>query len=93
VLDSFVFFGPNVVPAAVSFDLRWEATGPAVARGKGKAVAPTDPAAFLGEFAPARATGDCSGAELGFAFRSDPGASTDPRGYAELGQERNGVFL
>jgi hypothetical protein len=38
----------------VSFDLRWEATGPAVVRGKGKAVPPTERAAFLGEFAPAR---------------------------------------
>jgi hypothetical protein len=97
VLDSFEFFGPNVVPASVSFDLRWEATGPAVPRGKGgkkdsPALAPTDPAAFAGEFAPARATGSCSGVELGFAFRSEPGANTD-RGYATLGRERNGVFL
>jgi hypothetical protein len=107
VLDSFEFFGPNVVPATVSFDLRWEATGPAVPRGfikdrdkdKGKNTPapapppPTDPAAFVGEFAPARATGSCSGSELGFAFRSNPGATTYPKGYAELGRERNGVFL
>ena len=92
VIDSFQFFGTDVVPAVVSFDLRWDATGPAVPRGQGRKVAPTDRAAFLGEFAPARATGSCSGSELGFAFRSNPGVSSD-RGYAEVGRERNGVFL
>ncbi len=92
VIDSFQFLGPNVVPAVVSFDIRWETTGPAAALGSGKAVAATDPAAFLGQFAPARSTGSFSGSELGFSFRSDPGVSSD-RGYAELGQERNGSFL
>jgi hypothetical protein len=92
VIDSFQFLGPSVVPASVSFDLRWEATGPAVPRGKGAAVPATDPAAFLGEIAPAQASGSCSGVELGFAFRSDGPAGTE-RGYAQLGRERNGVFL
>ncbi len=93
VIDSFQFLGPSVVPASVSFDLRWEATGPAVPRGLG-AKAPNEkhPAAFLGEIAPARANGSCSGVELGIAFRSDGPASTE-RGYAQLGRERNGVFL
>jgi hypothetical protein len=59
--------------------------------GSGKTVPPTDPAAFLGQFAPARAEATISGSELGFAFRSDS-ASSD-RGFAELGRERNGMFL
>ena len=92
MVDNFVFFGPGAVPATVSVDLRWEATGPAADRGRGPGVPPTDPAAFLGQFAPARATGSCSGAGVGFAFRSDPGASTD-KGYAQVGRERNGGFL
>jgi hypothetical protein len=75
----------------VSFRIRWEATGPAQNLGSGSSVPATDPAAFLGEFAPARAEATISGTELGFAFRSDS-ASSD-RGFAELGRERNGVFL
>ena len=92
VLDRFECFGPATGPAVVSGDLRGETTGPAVARSLGKPVPSTDTRAFLGEVAPARATGDCSGPALGFAIRSDPGASTDGGGSAELGRERSGVF-
>jgi hypothetical protein len=52
-----------------------------------------DPGAFLGEIAPAVSTGWFSGEELGFEFESNRGASTSPRGYAQIGTERNGVFL
>jgi hypothetical protein len=92
VLDSFQFLGPTNVAATVSCKVRWEATGPREPRGRGSAVPPTDPAAFLGRFAPARATGSFSGSEVGFSFRSNPGADTDDT-FAELGPERNGVFL
>jgi hypothetical protein len=92
VLDSFQFGGPVSVPATISLNVTWEATGQRVSRGKGSAVAPTDPAAFLGRFAAARSTASFAGSELGFSFRSDPGVSTD-RGYAEMGTERNGSFL
>jgi hypothetical protein len=90
VLDSFQFLGPNNVAASVSFKVRWEATGPRELRGSGTAVPPTDPAAFLGRFARARATGSFSGSEVGFSFagRGDTGDT-----FAELGPERNGVFL
>jgi len=40
VVDNFVFFGPGAVPATVSVDLRWEATGPAADRGRGPGVPP-----------------------------------------------------
>ena len=92
VIDSFQFLGPTIVPATVSFKVRWEATRPRELRGRGSAVPATDPAAFLGRFAPARATGSFSGSEVGFGFRSNPGADTDGT-FAELGPERNGVFL
>jgi hypothetical protein len=92
VVDSFTFGGQNVIPATVSLRVRWDATEEPVARGSGGAVAPTDPAAFLGRFAKARSTGVFSATELGFSFESDGRASTD-RGFAELGRERNGVFL
>jgi hypothetical protein len=55
-------------------------------------VPPTDPAAFLGRIAAARSTASFVGRQLGFGFRSDPGVSTDGT-YAEMGTERNGVFL
>jgi hypothetical protein len=93
VIDTFQFFGASDTPALVDFRVEWRATGPAVARGMGLAVAPTDPAAFVGNIAPAVSTGTFLGHELGFEFESDKGASTSPRGYAQIGTERNGVFL
>jgi hypothetical protein len=92
VIDSFQFGGPNSVPANVTYSVEWEAIGLAVSVGKGNNVPPTDPAAFRGEFSPAIARGSFSGSELAFSFKADPGASST-RGYAELGRERNGVFL
>jgi hypothetical protein len=92
VVDSFQLGNPIQTPAIVSFRVEWRATGPAEQRGRGTAVPATDPAAFLGEFAIARAIGWFSGAEFGFSFRSEPGVSSD-RGFAELGRERNGRFL
>jgi hypothetical protein len=92
VIDTFQSGGSFLVPATVSFEVKWEATGPSRKRGSGKAVRPKNPAAFRGTFAPARSTGQFSGVELGFSFVSKPGVSSD-RGYAEIGTERNGVFL
>lgn len=93
VVDTFQIFGPNDTPATVDLRVKWEASSPAVARGKGKTVPPTDPAAFLGEIAPAVSTLSVSAEEIGFEFESNEGASSSPRGYAQLGTERNGVFL
>jgi hypothetical protein len=93
VIDTFQFAGTFLVPATVSFKVEWEATGPSRKLGSGNAVPPDDPAAFRGTFAPARSTGRFSGAELGFSFVSKPGASSERGGYAEIGKERNGVFL
>ena len=92
VIDSFQFASPFLAPSTVSFSVEWDAAGPPQHLGSGKAVPATDPAAFLGMFAPARSTGQFSGTELGFSFASKRGASTD-LGYAEIGTERNGVFL
>jgi hypothetical protein len=92
VIESFQFGSGLATPATLSFHIEWRATGPFVDRGKGTAVPPTDPAAFLARFAVARSTAEFEASELGFSFRSDPGVSTD-RGYAQMGRERNGVFL
>jgi hypothetical protein len=92
VLDSFTFGGANQTPATVSLRVEWRAVEPPPQpRRRGSAVAPTDPAAFTGDFAAARSTAWFSGSELGFAFRSEE-AGTD-RGFAQLGRERNGALL
>jgi hypothetical protein len=90
VIDSFQFFGPSQAPASVSLRVEWRAGEPFAEAGKGRAVAPTDPAAFLGSFAPARSTISADGEEWGFAFRA---AATTQRGYAQVGRTRNGVWL
>jgi len=98
VIDSFQFFGPNDQAAQVHFSITWQAVGPSVRRGRGNAVPPDDPAAFRGQIAPARSVGRFGGAQLGFQFTSLPASNADAgpttdRGYAQLGTERNGVFL
>jgi hypothetical protein len=93
VIDTFQFFGPSDTPAVVDFRVEWRATGPAEAVGMGALVPPTDPKAFLGEIAPAVSTISFSAEEIGFRFESDGRASTSPAGYAQIGTERNGVFL
>jgi hypothetical protein len=89
-VNSFQFLGPNNVAATVSLKVSWEATGPAVRRGRGRDVPPTDPTAFPGRVAPARSTGSFSGSNVGFSFAGRGGTDC---GYALLGRERNGVFL
>jgi hypothetical protein len=92
VIDTFVFAGANSTPATLDLSVDWEATGPAQQLGSGESVPPDDPAAFLGTFRQARATATFAGIELGFAFRTRTEATSD-LGFAELGFERNGVFL
>lgn len=93
VLDSFQFFGPNQTPATLSYRVDWTATEPFTDRGRGAAVDPTDPAAFLGRLATARSTCTFSASEWGFSARSDGALDTARGGFAELGRERNGIFL
>lgn len=92
LVETFVFGGPNNVPALASIDVEWDAVEDPVDRGFGASVPATDPGAFLGRFARSRAVGDFSGATLGFEFHSLPGATSD-QAFAEIGTERNGFFL
>ena len=92
LIESFRIFGPSDTPAVLDIAIEWDALADPADRGSGAAVPPTDPAAFLGRFAPAKARGRFSGRELGFSFRSNRGADST-LGYAEIGTERNGVFL
>jgi hypothetical protein len=93
VVDSFEFFGFENTPASVSFRVEWSATGEFAQRGSGAGMPdPTHPAAFSGQIAVASSTGEFSGSELGFGFQSELGAGTTG-GYAQIGRERNGVYL
>jgi hypothetical protein len=92
VIDTFVFLGPNDAAASMSFKVEWDASGPRTEVGAGDDVPPTDPAAFRGRFRRARAEARFSGSEIGFSFRTR-GKATSERGFAQLGEERNGVFL
>lgn len=60
-------------------------------RGEGAAADPTSPAAFLGQFAEARCSGRASAVETGFSFET--GKLTADDFFAEIGDERNGIFL
>ena len=91
LVDNFTLFGPLSIAAQVDIDVLWQATGAPLGRGKGAAVEPTSPAAFTGHFAEARCTGTISGFETGFSFTTGP--LTSDAFFAELGSERNGVFL
>jgi len=91
VIDSFQIFGPNQVPATVSFDITWRATGNVHHLVPGS-IDPTDPSNFAGDLYQATATGSFSGFETNFRFSSDPGATSDGV-FAEMGTERNGSFL
>ena len=95
VIDSFDFGNPAVLegtPGVVSLRVEWQATGPAMQRGKDSTVPATDPAAFVGRFAVAESTAEITGSEFGFSFHSNPGVSTAST-FSELGRERNGSFL
>jgi hypothetical protein len=92
LIDTFTFFGPSDTPAVLSMTIEWEALAEPVPLGAGTAVPPEHPAAFRGQFAAAKSTAHFAGRQLGFSFTSDPGVSTQ-EGYAQIGTERNGVFL
>ena len=83
---------PVTFPATASFQIEWRGKKAQKRRGRGLKVAATDPAAFIGRFRKAKATGTMSGAIEGFSFASvdtPPVTST----FATLGTQRNGVFL
>jgi hypothetical protein len=92
VIESFTIAGQTSTPARVSLSVEWKATGRRRHVGRGDAVDPTDPAAFLGSIAAAFSIGSFEVAEFGFSASSEPGASSE-RGYGLLGTERNGSAL
>jgi hypothetical protein len=92
LIETFTFGGSNDTPAVLDMTIEWDALEDPVRLGSGDAVPPDDPRSFRGRFAAARSKARFAGRQLGFSFVSDPGVSSD-EGYAEVGVERNGVFL
>lgn len=86
VIDDFQFFAPGGVPGTVSIHMKWTASGDVHHHEPGS----TDASNFDGDFRPAVATGTFSGSELGFSFS---GSASSEGMFAEMGHERNGVFL
>jgi hypothetical protein len=82
---------PAGVPATVSFAMTWRATGGMQRAGKGGAVAPTDPLAYLGRLARASARGTFSGTSGTFTFRSN--AKPQKTSFGVLGTEQAGALL
>jgi hypothetical protein len=85
--DNALRDGP-AAKAQVSFDCRWKDP-------IGKTFEVRNPASdqrFAGRFTQTHATVEWSAEEKGFAFRSDP-AATSAAVYAEVGSERNGFFF
>lgn len=76
--------GP-VVPARVSFEVRWSATGPAT-------PVRNDAHGFAGEFRESRTTLAFSTSTDTSKFVSAPAANSKSI-YGFIGRERNGVFL
>jgi hypothetical protein len=90
-IDTLELGGSAAIPARVTWSMEWHATGSFAPLGRGKRAHAKDPDAFTGNFAPAFASGTFAGSELGFSFKSNPGANTT-RGFAEVGFEKNGSF-
>jgi len=82
---------PTDIPATVSFAMTWRATGGMQRAGKGGAVAPTDPLAYLGRLAHASARGTFSGTSGTFTFRSN--AKPQKTIFGVLGTEQAGALL
>ena len=91
LVETFQFGGLLAIPAQVDIQVVWHAIEAPMERGEGTRVDPTDPAAFLGLFAEARSSGHASAIETGFSFKTS--RLTADAFFAEMGEERNGVFL
>ncbi len=92
VLDSFQFFGPNQTPASVSLRVEWRASDGFVPRGKDLSPCrrPIPRRSWATSLSPAR---PASSRAASSGSRSRPAGTPTPGGYAQMGRERNGVFL
>jgi hypothetical protein len=93
VEDNFTFLGPGTVPARVSLDLTWVALpGPPRHLEPGSSD-PLDPTRLEAEFHDATATGSFTVEASDEHFRLIHAFGSSQGAFAEMGQERNGVFV
>jgi len=94
-VDSFVIFGPDEVPAVVSYDLEFTPTGPL------RILAPSsddplDPTNLSGQFRDALATGYFTASSVtepgGEPFSITAQFASSEFAWAEMGMMRNGSF-
>ncbi len=89
--DTF-FFSNNVsIAAQIDVDVEWKATSAPVRRGEGLDAEDPFFTKFIGEFAEASCAGRGGGRETGFQFKT--GRLTADGFFAQIGSQRNGVFL
>ena len=95
VIDSFVIFGPDEVPATVSYELEFTPTG-AMRHLRPSSDDPTDPTNLTAQFRDALATGTFSASSLtepgGDPFSITATFASSEFTWAEMGMMRNGWF-
>lgn len=90
VTDNLTFLGSAQIPATVSATVTWSTFGE-VQHFRPTSSDPTAPSAFAGEFRLANTTASFLVSEAGFSAQSSNATSSGL--FAEMGTERNGVFL
>jgi len=90
LVDNMTFGGTGQTFSLLNIDITWLPFGDVLHFRPGSSV-PTDPTNFAGSFRFANATAILSGSQSGFSFSSTDASSAGV--FAEVGKERNGVFL
>jgi len=90
VVDNLTLGGSGQTFSLVNIDVTWSNLGEVQHFRPGSSV-PTDPTNFAGRFRFANAVAILSGSQSEFSFSSTDASSSGV--FAEVGRERNGIFL
>lgn len=94
VTDQGVFLGPGTTPAKASFEITWTPLGAARHLKPGPNVLLTDPTNFIATFRYASVTGTFRVESGGVTYTGSwAGSGGNGIDFAEIGVERNGVFM
>jgi len=96
VLDTFVFGGPDEVPATISYDITWTRNGPPRFLSPGSDD-PTDPTNLYAVFRDAVAEGSFTAESVtepgGDPFSFEGAFATSAPVWGQMGYEANGSFI